>query len=607
MTERHPHQQNLLECIALEMQEQEARFQLEDGMGLKKLKSKGLALHPIKVTRKYFGYAEYPELEFHLPFASETEAFKPNAAVEFLIEGEEAVKGIYLGGAGRKGAVRLYAPEFPDWVEDNDTVIKLAPDHHTEGIMKEAVKVIAEIPEMKSLFHQIHGDGYFGNKVAIENPISIEHLNESQRVAVTAMEQNEHLMLVHGPPGTGKTTTLVAGIQRLIESEKSVLVTAPSNAAVDHIAKELLKAGVKILRVGNTLKVDEVIYPHTSEGGMQGSKEQKQIKKLKIQAEELRKMALQYKRNFGREERAQRSLLLKEVKHIRKEIKDIRAYFDEKLMASAQVILGTPVGLKNTLEEDAQFDVLVMDEAGQSLEPLAWAVFPMAKSWVLAGDPFQLPPTVLSRKAINKAFNKSILEQCFRNAQNVFLLDTQYRMRASISQYSNEYFYNGELKTPEHLKDSNLHVAYYDTAGTGFEEKAGEDGNSRMNEGELDMIVKLMEAEGISPTKSAFISPYSGQVALAKDRLDEKMRVSTIDSFQGQECETVIISLVRSNAEAEIGFLKDYRRMNVAITRAKENLIIIGDSATIGQDAFYAKFLEYVEGINGYKSAWELM
>lgn len=607
MSERHPHQQELLECIALEIQEQESRFQLQDGLGLKQLKSKGLALHPIKVTRKYFGYAEYPEMEYHLPFAMETDAFKPNAAIEVLVEGEESVKGIYLGGIGRKGAVRLYAPEFPDWVEDKGVVIKLAPDHHTEGIMKEAVKAISDDPKMKNLFNAIHGDGPFRTKPVSLESIDSEKLNESQKNAVSAMEQNEHLLLVHGPPGTGKTTTLVAGIQRLVQVDKSVVVTAPSNAAVDHIAKELLKVGVKILRVGNTLKVDDAIYPHTSEGGMQGSKEQKQIKKLKIQAEELRKMALQYKRNFGREERAQRSLLLKEVKRIRREIKEIRSYFDEKLMDAAEVILGTPVGLKNHLEENANFDVLVMDEAGQSLEPLAWAVFPLANSWVLAGDPFQLPPTVLSQKAIDKGFNKSILEHCFRNAQNVFLLDTQYRMRASISQFSSEYFYEGALKTPIHLNDSGDHVAYYDTAGTGFEEKTGEDGTSRINEGELDMIEKLIVAEGLKPEQTAFISPYSGQVALAKDRLDSSMRISTIDSFQGQESTTVIISLVRSNVDAEIGFLKDYRRMNVAITRAKERLIIIGDSATIGQDKFYGKFLEFVEGINGYKSAWELM
>lgn len=607
MSNRHPHQQLLLECIALEMKEQESRFQLHDGAGLKQLKAKGLALHPIKVTRKYFGYAEYPEIEFHLPFASETDAFKPNAAIELLLEGEQSIKGIYLGGAGRKGAVRLYAPEFPDWVEDKDVVVKLAPDHHTEGVMKEAVKAVSENVQMRSLFEKIHGEVSFGEKNPRLQAAKIEGLNESQNKAVAAMTENESLLVLHGPPGTGKTTTLVAGIKQLISDGKRLIVTAPSNAAVDHIASELLQKGVKILRVGNTLKVDDAIYPHTTEGGMQGSKEQKQIKRLKIQAEELRKMALQYKRNFGREERAQRSLLLKEVKRIRKEIKDIRSYFDEKLMEAAEVVLGTPVGLINSFQENNHFDVLVMDEAGQALEPLAWAIFPLADSWILAGDPFQLPPTVLSQEATQKGFNKSILEQSFRNAQNVYLLDTQYRMRSSISQFSSEYFYEGALKTPDSLNDRGEHVVYFDTAGTGFEEKAGDDGTSRINEGELEIVEKLIISEGIKPEKTAFISPYSGQVALAKDRLDAKIRINTIDSFQGQESEVVIISLVRSNSDAEIGFLKDYRRMNVAITRAKECLIVIGDSATIGQDPFYAQFLEFVEAINGYKSAWELL
>lgn len=607
MSERHPQQTQLLECIALEMKEQEARFKLGDGMGLKELKSRGLALHPVKVTRKYFGYADYPELEFHLPFASETDAFRSNSAIEFLIEGEEVVKGIYLGGGGRKGSIRLFAPEFPDWTEEKDVVIKLAPDHHTESVMKEAVKAVSEVPRIKSLFENIHGNAPFGSKEELQVKAPIEHLNESQNRAVRVMELNEDLLLLHGPPGTGKTTTLVAGISALVRDNKRVAVTAPSNAAVDHIARELVRSGVKILRAGNTLKVDQAIYPFTSEGGMQGSKEQKQIKRLKIQAEELRKMALQYKRSFGKEERMQRSLLFKEVKRIRKEIRDIRNYFDEKLMDAAEVVLGTPIGLKNSLNTEDHFDVLVMDEAGQALEPLAWTVFPMADSWVLAGDPFQLPPTVLSSEAQKRGFNTSILEQCFKNAQKVYLLDTQYRMRESISQFSSNYFYNNELKTPNHLQDTGEHVVYYDTAGTGFEEKSGDDGTSRMNEGELDIVLKIIELEGLNPKKLAFISPYSGQVALAKDRLNEGVRINTIDSFQGQECETIIISLVRSNHEAEIGFLKDYRRMNVAITRAKEKLFIIGDSATIGQDKFYGQFLEFVEGIGGYKSAWELM
>ena len=609
MADVHPHQKELLTCIKLEMSEQERRFQLKDDIGLKQLKAQGLALHPIKVTRKYFGYAEYPEIEFSMLFVSDTDAFRTNSAIEFLVPGEEPVKGVYLGGDGRKGAIRLFAPEFPDWTEDKEVVIKLAPDSFTSEMMKEGVRAVSEHNRLKSLFSKIHGAEAFGKKEEVPVSLSFQNpgLNQSQKAAVQAMVHNEELLLLHGPPGTGKTTTLTEGIVQQVRLGKRLLVTAPSNAAVDHIARELIAAKVKIMRVGNTLKVDESIYPHTTEGRMHGSKEQKNIKKLRIQAEEFRKMALQYKRRFGKEERMQRSLLLKEVKRIRQEIKDIRSYFDAKLMDAAEVVLGTPLGLKNNLSKSDHFDTLVMDEAGQAIEPLAWIVFPLAENWVLAGDPFQLPPTVLSQEAATRGFGISILERCFATCQNIYLLDTQYRMRQSIAQFSSEYFYENALQTAEHLSDREQHVVFYDTAGTGFDEQSGVDGTSLINEGELSIVEKLIAQEQLSLKNVAFISPYSGQVSRAKDQLGKELRINTIDSFQGQECETVIISLVRSNADAVIGFLKDYRRMNVALTRAKERVFIVGDSATVGRDPFYERFLTFVEEIGGYRSAWELM
>lgn len=609
MESLHPYQNQLLECIQLEMREQENRFKLNDAAGLKILKVSGSALHPIKITRKYFGYADYPELEFYLPYMGETSNFRSNSAIEFLLEGEESIKGVFLGLEGSKGAVRLFAPEFPDWTEDRDVVVKLAPDQYTSELMQEAIRNISTVPSLKSLFEKIHGNEPFGEKTETKESVSFknQNLNDSQKSAVRGILENEDLMLLHGPPGTGKTTTLVEGIVQQARKEKRILVSAPSNAAVDTIAKALLKNGVQILRVGNTLKVDDAIFPFTNEGKMQGSKEQKNIKRLKVQAEEFRRMALQYKRRFGKEERQQRSLLFQEVKRIRKEIRDLHDYFDSKLLDKAEVILGTPIGLKNALKSESAFDVLVIDEAGQAIEPQAWIVIPMAKSWVFAGDPFQLPPTVLSDAAAQKGLNISILERCFKNTRNTHFLDTQYRMRKSIAQFSSNYFYSGDLQTPKHLEDLAQHVTFFDTAGTGFEEQSGPDGTSLMNEGELSIITKLIAHENLDITRLSFISPYSGQIALAKEQLESELRTSTIDSFQGQECETVIISLVRSNGDANIGFLKDYRRMNVAMTRAKEQLFIIGDSATIGRDPFYAQFLEYVEQANGYKSAWELM
>jgi ATP-dependent RNA/DNA helicase IGHMBP2 len=610
MNELHPHQQKIIDLISLEMKEQEHRYKLDGQASLKQLKAEGLVLHPITVTRKSFGYADYPEITFKLPYSNETNNFKDSVAIECFIEGEESIKGILIGMDGKKGEFRLFAPDFPDWIEDKGVGIKIAPDHRTSENMIGAIKNLSQHPFVFELFKKIHGNYSFTQDLSSTQQIREfrnKSLNSSQQKAVSGMVQNEQLIVLHGPPGTGKTTTLIEGIVQLILQGKRILVSAPSNAAVDTIAKGLLKNQAKILRVGNTLKVDQEIFPFTPEGKMQDAKEQKEIKKLKIRAEELRRMSYQYKRNFGKDEREQRALLQKEVKSIRKEIRALRDYFDEKLYEQAEVVVGTPIGLSDFLPKNALFDTLVLDEAGQSIEALAWIIFPFAKSWVLAGDPFQLPPTVLSNDAGRNGLSISILEHSFRNCQDVFFLDTQYRMRKSIADFSSNYFYQAKLITPENQLDISQHITFYDTAGTGFEEQTGQNGTSLMNEGELDIIQKLIECEGLDIKKCAVISPYSGQVQLAKDLLSSDTLVSTIDSFQGQENEIIILSLVRSNSDAVIGFLKDYRRMNVALTRAKEQLFVIGDSATIGQDEFYANFLAYVEEVNGYRSAWELL
>jgi superfamily I DNA and/or RNA helicase len=178
-------------------------------------------------------------------------------------------------------------------------------------------------------------------------------------------------------------------------------------------------------------------------------------------------------------------------------------------------------------------------------------------------------------------------------------------MRQSIAQFSSNYFYNGLLQTAAHLQNSGTHICFIDTAGSGFNETKGSDGTSLQNEGELKLIEKLIETENLNIATSALISPYSGQVSAAKENLAKGLRISTIDSFQGQEKETIIISLVRSNDDNDIGFLKDYRRTNVAITRAKEQLYIIGDSATLGGDSFYNSLLTYIEANGNYRTVWE--
>lgn len=605
----HPQVQLLLQCIGLEEKEQANRYSLDQQHTLKQLKAEGLALHPIIVTRKNFGYADYPEISFKLSFPPEANMFKDGAAIECFISGEEPVKGVLMSLDGKSGEFRLFAPDFPDWIEDNGVGIKLAPDTRTSSIMKKVLNELENNQPLFKLFEQLHDDtSKTSAPVSIKN-IQLnfinQQLNESQQQAVAAITQNEQITIVHGPPGTGKTTTLIEAILQLIKNGEKVLVSAPSNTAVDNISKGLIEKGVKLLRVGNTNKVDETIFSHTPEGKLQNSKQQKEIKQLKIRAEEFRKMALKYKRSYGKAEREQRNLLFKEVKNIRTEIKKLQAYNEEKLFEEADVIAGTPIGLYDSRLNDLRFQTIVLDEAGQCIEPLAWCIFPMADKIVLAGDHWQLPPTVLSNEAARLGFNRSILETAIEKVNAVFLLNIQYRMREVIAGFSSNYFYNDLLLTATHLQNKGVHLTFIDTAGSGLNEVHGPDGSSLQNKGELQIAQKLIETESLDLLTTAFISPYAGQVTAAKELFPKQLRISTIDSFQGQEKETIIVSLVRSNDEGIIGFLNDYRRMNVAITRAKEQLFVIGDSATIGADAFYNSFLTYIEQAGMYRTVWE--
>jgi ATP-dependent RNA/DNA helicase IGHMBP2 len=609
MPATHPHIIRLLQCIDLEEKEQVKRYRLDQQHTLKNLKAEGLALHPIAITRKNFGYADYPEIGFRLNFPTETNLFKDGAAIECFCTGEEPVKGVLINLDGKTGEFRLFAPDFPDWIEDAGVGIKLAPDQHTTALMKSALNNLENNKELYKLFEQLHQDVPKEKTIAAAINVTLsfnnKNLNPSQQQAVAAITQNEQITIVHGPPGTGKTTTLIEAIIQLIRMGEKILVSAPSNTAVDNIAKGLIAQQVKVLRVGNTSKVDEEIFQHTPEGKLSNSKQLKEIKQLKIRAEEFRKMALKYKRSFGKAEREQRNLLFKEVKSIRTEIKKLQAYNEEKLYSEADVILGTPVGLYDAKINHLTFDTLVIDEAGQCIEPLAWCIFPLAQKYVLAGDHLQLPPTVLSDAAARLGFNKSILEKSITTADAVYLLNIQYRMREAIAGFSSNYFYEGLLQTAAHLTNTKTHITFIDTAGSGYNEIQGSNGMSLQNEGELTIIQKLLDAEVLDPLATAFISPYAGQVAAAKEILPKEMRISTIDSFQGQEKEIIILSLVRSNEDGDIGFLKDYRRMNVAITRAKEQLFVIGDSATIGGDAFYNLFLTYIEKHGHYRTVWE--
>jgi ATP-dependent RNA/DNA helicase IGHMBP2 len=371
----HPHILRLLKCIELEEKEQVKRYSLDQQHTLRTLKAEGLAIHPIIVTRKAFGYADYPEISFRLAFPAETNMFRDGAAIECFRSGEEPIKGILINLEGKSGEFRIFAPDFPDWIEDDGVGIKLAPDTRTTQIMKTVLNGLENNKPLFQLFQQLHSDVAATVNRPINETIGLsfqnQQLNESQQLAVTAITQNDNIVIIHGPPGTGKTTTLIEAIVQLIKAGEKVLVSAPSNTAVDNIAKGLIRKGVKLLRVGNTSKVDQQIFAHTPEGKLSSGKQQKEIRELKKRAEEFRKMALKYKRKFGKAEREQRNLLFKEVRNIREEIKKLQAYNEEKLFEEADAILGTPIGLYDAGVDHLKFHTLLIDEAGQCIEPLS--------------------------------------------------------------------------------------------------------------------------------------------------------------------------------------------------------------------------------------------
>jgi ATP-dependent RNA/DNA helicase IGHMBP2 len=473
-------------------------------------------------------------------------------------------------------------------------------------------------------------------------------LNPSQQRAVQAICSTDLVTVVHGPPGTGKTTTLVAAIAELAKTESTVLVTAPSNTAVDLLTERLAGKGLNVVRVGNISRVDESIVQHTLDSILAKHPESKNIRKVKLQAAEYRRQSKRFKRSFNMEDRREREHLKDQARELESWARSLEDRLVEEVLTAAQAITCTLVGAASPILESHTFRTCVIDEAAQALEPATWIPITKCSRVVLAGDPYQLPPTVKSIEAARAGFSRTLMERCLEQVPDqVHLLQVQYRMHHAIMDFSNQYFYAGALQAHDTVRERRLFslapdaemltvfdpVVFVDTAGTGFEERANKTAvrsQSKYNPEEallvrehlLQLLDKMPGME--NPPSIGVLSPYREQVNCLDKLFQEDARlapllqrretgahsqltVNTIDGFQGQERDVVYISLVRSNAKHEIGFLSDYRRMNVAMTRAKKLLVVIGDSATIGKNVFYQKFLDYCAEKGAYQTAWEYM
>jgi superfamily I DNA and/or RNA helicase len=355
----------------------------------------------------------------------------------------------------------------------------------------------------------------------------------------------------------------------------------------------------------------------------------KEVKKLKKKAGEFRDMAHKYKRNFGKAERDQRKALFDEARSIMKEVERLEQYVLDDVLAKAQVVTATLVGAGHYTVRHLQYRTAVIDEAGQALEPACWIPVLKAQRLVLAGDHCQLPPTVKSDEAARSGLAITLMEKNVAlHPEAVVLLEEQYRMHDMIMGYSGGIFYQGRLRAHPSVAGHSLFagdmpLSFIDTAGCGYEEK--QEGAGLSNPEEAAFLLKhatrlVAELSVHYPAAGfpsiAIISPYRLQVQLLQELLRHspalqpylhRIAVNTIDSFQGQERDIVYIGMTRSNADSRIGFLAEVRRMNVAMTRARKKLVVIGDSSTLSQSSFYAGFIAYAEGKSAYQSAWEFV
>lgn len=626
----------LLELLKIEREEDKQSYQrLIERSSVSERRAGGLAWYPIAIRGQEMSRGDYLTVEVerttHQDLPHQLRFGMPAVLFSNHEPKTDRVEGVISYQGGNRLKITLRTDELPEWSRDGKLGIDLLFDDNSYDEMQNALKAADSLGSSEKEGHLIKV--LTGEKAPSFNhdiyPINIPKLNPSQQHAVQQILSAQELAVVHGPPGTGKTTTLVQAIKALVKKDsKPILVVAPSNAAVDLLSEKLSEEGLNVLRVGNPVRVSERLSALTLDAKVATHASVKDIKALKKQANEYKNMAHKYKRHFGKAERDQRKALFDEAHRIMKDVANMEQYVIDDLLTKTQVVTATLVGSNHFTVRNMKYRTVVIDEAGQALEPACWIPILKAEKVVLAGDHLQLPPTIKSEEAAKGGLSTTLLEKCVAlHPESVVLLEEQYRMNEAIMGYSSKVFYQNKLKAHESVAARVLFpgeapLAFIDTAGCGFDEKL--EGTSSTNPEEAVFLFRHLtqlaaDFAAVNPKQEDFpsiaiISPYKEQINILKDQLAhaadlkpylDKIAVNTIDSFQGQERDVVYISMTRSNTEGQIGFLADIRRMNVAMTRARKKLVVIGDSATLSVLPFYENFIAYAEGLNAYQSAWE--
>lgn len=604
-------------------------------------KEKGVTWYPIIITNTEIGLGEYLSLDIERT-TNHNEPHQFSGGKNASLFSNHHPDAKQLNGTIKvinpnKIRLSLSVDELPEWCNDGKLGINLLFDEASYKEMDIAMeKVITSnhnrLAHLRDVLYGLIPPAFD----KINESLHITGLNKSQNNAVQKILAAKDVAIIHGPPGTGKTTTLVQAIRQTLLSEKQILVCSPSNTAVDLLTEKLHREGISVLRLGNPARISEEVLMNTLDAKVATHTSYKDLKNYRKMADEYFRMAGKYKRTFGKEEREQRQLFYNEARKILSEARVLEDYILSEQFDKAQVIACTPVVSASRIMRDKYFSSVFIDEAAQALEPLSWIPISRSNRVIFAGDHFQLPPTVKSKRAEDSGLKETLFERAMGIEAASVMLNTQYRMHETIMNFSNKQFYKNNLLADVSVKDSVLSFDeddyllvtpfnFIDTAGCGFSEITNPESLSTANPEEALLLInhlKLLLEQYEQKNKSGkritigIISPYKEQVQHLTNKVNEddylknylsQIAIKTIDGFQGQERDVIYISLVRSNDMLEIGFLSDTRRMNVALTRAKKKLVVIGDSATLGNHPFYKSFLDYADSVKAYKSAWEFL
>lgn len=613
--------QHLYEALQTEYEYEKEQFkQQTELMGLGRKIKRGMCWFPLHTGRSYYNALNQLVIEVERQEDKEIEhIFEYGRPVCFFTQ-DPLGKLNYLNFTAtvsyvdedRMVVVLPGTEALASLQTDKALGVQLYFDETSYRLMFEALKQVIgaknnRLAELRDIFHGKQPTSSYSFQ-----PIRFPWLNRTQEEAVNKVLHAKDVAIVHGPPGTGKTTTLVEAIYETLHRESQVLVCAQSNMAVDWISEKLTDRGVNVLRIGNPSRVNDKMLSFTYERRFESHPDYPQLWSLR---KAIRELYSQNRKGANRESMHQKINALKD------RATELEIRINEALFSEARVIACTLVSSANRLLTGKKFGTLFIDEAAQALEAACWIPIRKADRVILAGDHFQLPPTVKSPQALREGLGNTLLQAIANNQPDaVSLLKLQYRMNDEIMRFPSEWFYGGMLQSAPEVKyrsilDFDTPITWVNTEEMNCNEEFIGESYGRINKPEAELTISQLKEYITKIGRERFldeqidvgvISPYKAQVQylrqlIKKDAFFKPYRqlitVNTVDGFQGQERDVILISLVRANEKGEIGFLGDLRRMNVAITRARMKLIILGNAATLTRHSFYKKLYEYISGL----------